>query len=209
MNSLILVDLQNDFLPGGALAVPGGDEIIQVANVLQSDFDMVVATKDWHPPGHGSFASAHPGSGVGDIIDLNGLPQVLWPDHCVQGSFGAEFAPALDASRVAKVFYKGADHGVDSYSGFFDNGHANATGLEDYLRSAGVERVYVMGLATDYCVKYTVIDGLSLGFHVCLIRDGCRGVELSPGDVDKTVSDMRAAGAVIASWRELEARRKP
>src|SRR5690349_4234406 len=169
MRALILVDIQNDFLPGGALAVPRGDEVIPVANRVQRAFDLVVATQDWHPANHGSFAASHPGRKPGELAKLGGLPQVMWPVHCVQGSPGAAFATALDTSRVARVFPKGTDVGIDSYSGFFDNGHKKATGLGDFLRTRGVTEVYVLGLATDYCVKATALDARQLGFTTHLI----------------------------------------
>lgn len=203
MNALLLVDLQNDFLPGGALAVAKGDEVISVANRVQSHFDLVVATQDWHPADHGSFASNHPGSEPGQVIDLNGLRQILWPAHCVQGTRGAEIAEGLDSDRVSRVFQKGTDAGIDSYSGFFDNGHRKATGLGDYLKECGVARVYILGLATDYCVKFTALDARSLGFETHLIQDGCRGVELKAGDIEKAVAEMREAGVRVIRAREV------
>jgi nicotinamidase/pyrazinamidase len=190
VNALVLVDLQNDFLPGGALAVPHGDEVIPVANEVQSKFSLIVATQDWHPATHGSFASQHPGKNPGEIGELAGHPQVMWPDHCVQDTPGAAFAPALNTTKIARVFPKGTDPAIDSYSGFFDNGRQKATGLGDYLREKGVTDVYVMGLATDYCVKATALDARSLGFNVHLIVDGCRGVELAPGDVENALTQM-------------------
>ncbi|MDB5297016.1 MAG: isochorismatase hydrolase [Phycisphaerales bacterium] len=212
MNALILVDLQNDFVPGGALAVPGGDAVVAVTNRLLAGgavrargaspterlrFDLVVSTQDWHPADHKSFAANHPGRSPGDVIDLGGLPQVLWPVHCVQGTPGADFLPGLDRSRVERVFQKGTDPAVDSYSGFFDNGQRKATGLGEYLKGRGVTDVYVLGLATDYCVKFTALDAIGLGFHVHLIEDACRGVNLRPGDVAAAVEAMRAAGVAV------------
>lgn len=194
MRALILVDIQNDFLPGGALAVPDGDAVIEVANRLQPQFELVVATQDWHPANHGSFAANHPGRSAYELSELNGLPQVLWPVHCVQHSPGAEFSMALDIRWVDKVIYKGTDPEVDSYSGFFDNGRRKSTGMEDYLRGRGVTEVFVMGLATDYCVKATAMDAISLGFETYLIVDGSRGVNLTPGDVDKAIAEMEEAG---------------
>ena len=199
MKALVLVDIQNDFLPGGALPVPKGDEIIAVANRVQTAFDLVVATQDWHPANHGSFASRHPGRKPGDLGNLAGLPQVLWPNHCVQNTDGAAFAPGLDTKRIARVFPKGTDPNIDSYSGFFDNGHQKATGLGDYLRNQGVTDLYILGLATDYCVKATALDGRSLGFHVHLIIDGCRGVNLHPGDSDRAVEEMKTAGVRVTT----------
>jgi nicotinamidase/pyrazinamidase len=197
--ALILVDIQYDFMPGGALPVADGDAIVPVANRLQPRFDLVVATQDWHPANHGSFASSHPGRKPGELAELGGSPQVLWPDHCVQGSHGAELHRDLDLSRVARVFRKGTDPEVDGYSGFFDNGRRNATGLGDYLREQQVTDVYVMGLAADYCVKWTALDALQLGFRTHLVEDGTRGVELRPGDVAAAVDEMRRAGIAITS----------
>jgi nicotinamidase/pyrazinamidase len=204
MRALILVDIQNDFLPGGALAVPHGDEVIAVANRVSPRFDLVVATQDWHPPGHGSFAANHPGRKVGEVIDLHGLPQVLWPVHCVQGTAGAAFAPGLDVSRVRRVFQKGTDPAIDSYSGFFDNGHRRSTGLADSLREQGVDEVFVTGLATDYCVKFTALDAVQrAGLKTTLIEDGCRGVNLRPGDSERAVEVMRLAGVDLVRSPDL------
>lgn len=203
MKALILVDLQYDFVPGGALAVPQGDEVIAVANAIQSKFDLVVATQDWHPANHGSFAANHPGKKVGDVIDLNGLPQILWPVHCVQNSPGAALLSSLNTSRVARVFRKGTDPQIDSYSGFFDNGHRKATGLGDYLSKQRVSAVYVMGLATDYCVKFTALDSLGLGFETYLIEDGCRGVNLKPTDAADAIEAMKKAGVVVTTSAAL------
>ena len=196
-SALILVDIQNDFLPGGALAVPDGDQVVPVANRLIPGFELVVATQDFHPPGHGSFASMHPGASVGDEIELNGLQQILWPDHCVQGTSGAEFAAELHLPAETHVFQKGTDPTIDSYSGFFDNGKRKATGLGDFLQRLGVEHVVVLGLATDYCVKFTALDAVELGFRVTLVGDGCRGVNLSEGDVERAVADMKVAGVEV------------
>ena len=197
MNALILVDLQNDFIPGGALAVPAGDLIVPVVNLLQRCFEIVVATQDWHPANHGSFAANHPGRKPYDSIDLHGLHQKLWPVHCVEETAGARFAANLDQSRWDRVFVKGTDPTIDSYSGFFDNGHRRSTGLGDYLKAQRVTDVYVAGLATDYCVKFTALDAISLGFRTHLIEDACRGVNLQPGDVAKAVEEMKTAGIEI------------
>lgn len=199
MNALILVDIQNDFLPGGALAVPKGDEVVAVANRLLPRFKLVVATQDWHPAEHGSFAANHHGRRVGEVIELGGLPQVLWPVHCVQNTGGALFAPGLDTARVERVFPKGCDPAVDSYSGFFDNDHRRATGLGDYLRGRGVTRVTILGLATDYCVKYTALDARELGLEVELIEEGCRGVNLKDGDAERAIEVMTARGVVVVA----------
>ena len=199
MKALLLIDIQNDFLPGGALAVAGGDEIIPVVNALLPRFEVIVATQDWHPAEHGSFAANHPGRAVYDRIDLAGLPQTLWPVHCVQNTGGALFAPGLDTRRITRVFNKGMNPAVDSYSGFFDNGHRGDTGLANWLRERGVKELAVAGLATDYCVKFTVLDALCEGFAVELLPAACRGVNLQPGDADQAVDEMRAAGASISA----------
>jgi nicotinamidase/pyrazinamidase len=203
VNALILVDLQNDFVPGGALAVSEGNRVIPIANDLMPKFDLVVATQDWHPANHGSFAANHPGKNPGDMIELGGLPQVLWPVHCVQNTRGAEFVSGLDAGKITKVFQKGTDPAIDSYSGFFDNGHRKKTGLGDWLSERKVQDVYVMGLATDYCVKFTAIDARGLGLNVFLIEDGCRGVNLKPGDVARAVEEMKNSGVNIMQSREV------
>lgn len=203
VNALILVDIQYDFLPGGALAVANGDAVIPVANRVQPHFDLIVATQDWHPPNHGSFASNHPGRKPGEMTELGGLPQVLWPDHCVQGTPGAEFHEALDRSRVARIFRKGTDPEIDSYSGFFDNGHRKSTGLGEYLREQGVRSVYVMGLATDYCVRWTALDAIQFGFRTHLIEDGSRGVALNPGDVAAAIEEVRSAGGIIVTSEQI------
>lgn len=199
MKTLLLIDIQNDFLPGGALAVPGADELVPVVNALLPDFDLVVATQDWHPPDHGSFAANHPGRDVFETIDLDGLPQTLWPVHCVRNTGGALFAPALETRRIARVFPKGTNPRIDSYSGFHDNGHRNSTGLGDWLRAQGVKRLSVAGVATDYCVKFTVLDALAEGFAVDLLARACRGVDLTPGDSERALEEMRAAGAMIVA----------
>ena len=197
MKALILVDIQNDFLPGGALAVAGGDEIVSLANRLMEDFEIVVATQDWHPPDHGSFAANHPGKEVYESIDLHCLPQTLWPVHCVRDTPGSEFAPGLDVRRITRVFQKGTRPEVDSYSGFHDNGHRHSTGMADWLREQGVTQLTVCGLATDYCVKFTALDAVREGFQVTLALSACRGVNLMAGDVDKAVEEMRGAGVDI------------
>lgn len=202
--ALVLVDIQNDFLPGGALAVPNGDEVIAVANRIQGQFDLVVATQDWHPADHGSFAANHEGKQPGEVVQLGGLEQILWPVHCIQESHGAEFASDLDRSHVTKTFPKGMDKAIDSYSGFFDNGQRRSTGLGDFLKDQEVTDVFVMGLATDYCVKFTALDARKLGFQTHLVEDGCRGVNLNPGDVDNAIAEMRESGVQIVSSESLE-----
>jgi len=195
-SALILVDIQNDFLPGGALAVADGDAVVGAANALiaSGSYDLLVATQDWHPPHHESFAVHHDGFDVGQVIDLHGLSQVLWPVHCVQETAGAAFSEELETRAIDAVFRKGQDPQVDSYSGFFDNGHRVSTGLSEWLREHGVSTVGVCGLATDFCVKFTALDAVAEGFETLLHLAACRGVELSPGDSDRAVEEMRRAG---------------
>ncbi len=174
MKALIVVDLQNDFVPGGSLAVPRGNEIIPLVNRLQEKFELVVATQDWHPKNHLSFASNHPGKNVFDTIRLGEIEQVLWPDHCLQGEKGAMFVRGFDERRVEAIFRKGTDPEIDSYSGFFDNGRRKSTGLGDYLKGRGVKQVYVCGLAAEFCVLYTALDAIELGFETYYIEDATR-----------------------------------
>lgn len=197
MKALILVDIQNDFLPGGALAVPSGDEVVPVANRLMPEYELVVATQDWHPPDHLSFASQHVGRSIGETIDLAGLQQTLWPDHCVQGTPGAKFAAGLNTDGIDHVVRKGTDQTIDSYSGFFDNGHRKATGLGDYLKGRGVSKVDVMGLATDYCVKFTALDSLELGFETSLLLAGVHGIDSAAGDCEHAIAQMLGRGVAI------------
>jgi len=204
MKALILIDIQNDFLSGGPLAVPDGDAVIPIANAVQPAFDLTVATQDWHPPNHGSFAENHDNREVGETIQLNGLDQVLWPTHCVQGTQGAEFAEELNRDHWWQIFRKGTNSMIDSYSGFFDNGHRKTTGLGGYLNETGASSVYVMGLATDYCVKYTALDARELGFETYLIMDGCRGVELKHGDIERAIAEMKSAGVICVESKEIE-----
>jgi nicotinamidase/pyrazinamidase len=206
MNALIIVDLQNDFLPGGALAVPRGDEVLPLANELQRRFDLVVVTQDWHPPDHGSFAVNHTGKKPGDRVMLDGIEQILWPVHCVQETHGAEFAASFDTSRIARVFHKGTDPQIDSYSTFFDNAHRRHTGLADYLKKRAINDIYLMGLALDYCVKYSTLDARQLGLNTHVILDGCRGIELQPGDIDRALNEMKRVGAILLQSRDLSLR---
>lgn len=205
MDALLIVDVQNDFCPGGALPVPEGDQVVPIVNRLQQRFALVVATQDWHPPNHGSFADCHPGCKVGQVVELAGLPQVLWPVHCVQNTWGAAFHGQLDFARIARVFQKGTDPQIDSYSGFFDNGHRKATGLGEYLKQRQVNAVYVCGLATDYCVKFTALDAVNLGFTTYVVEDACRGVELRPGDVAESLRQMRQRGVRVIVSEQIQA----
>jgi nicotinamidase/pyrazinamidase len=175
--ALIIVDMQNDFLPGGSLAVSGGDEIIPLINSLQKQFDLVVATQDWHPADHKSFASSHPEKKEYEVIDLDGLSQVLWPDHCVQGTEGAAFSNKLNDLKIEAIFRKGMDPEIDSYSGFYDNGRKKNTGMAGYLKDRGIKTIYICGIAADFCVYYTAIDGIDLGFEVYIIEDAVRAID--------------------------------
>ncbi|WP_207425638.1 bifunctional nicotinamidase/pyrazinamidase [Pedobacter sp. SYSU D00535] len=178
MKALLLIDIQNDFLPGGALAVPQGDVIIPLVNKLQDSFDLVVATQDWHPSNHKSFAVHHPGTSVFDTIQVNGLEQVLWPVHCEQGSMGAEFSKELDTGRVEVIFRKGTNPEIDSYSGFYDNGHLKSTGLANYLRGKDITDLYIAGLAADFCVSFSALDAIEEGFNTFVIEDATRAISL-------------------------------
>lgn len=205
MKALLLIDIQNDFLSGGALPVKNGEAILPIINeIIQYPFDLIVASKDWHPADHASFANNHIGKQIGDHINLGGLDQILWPAHCVQGSWGAEFAPGWNTAIVDKVIYKGTDSLIDSYSAFYDNGHRKSTSLENYLREKGVNQLFIAGLATDYCVKYSVLDACELGFHTYLIVDACQGVNLHPDDVQKAKEKMQSAGAMSLSFKNLK-----
>ena len=206
MDALILVDIQNDFLPGGALAVPRGDEIIAAANRLQERFGLVVATQDWHPAGHASFASSHPGKNVYDAVMIDGVEQILWPDHCVQGSRGAELARAFNTNRVEAIFRKGTDPGIDSYSAFYDNARRKSTGLEGYLKWKKVDRVVLAGLAADFCVSYSIMDALAMGFGAVLVKDATRAI--SEEGFRAAEKAILAKGGTIALSEELFAPNK-
>ncbi|GAA4496163.1 bifunctional nicotinamidase/pyrazinamidase [Hymenobacter ginsengisoli] len=201
MTCLLLIDFQLDFLPGGSLAVAEGDTILPLLNDLQSRFDLVVATQDWHPAGHRSFASTHPGQELFSEIEWQGLPQRLWPDHCVQGSPGAQLHPSLSLARVEAIFRKGTDPELDSYSAFFDNGHRRATGLTGYLRARGITQVYVAGLATDYCVYFSAKDARSEGFEVAVIEDASRGI--SAESIAAAKADLLAQGVCFVQASEV------
>lgn len=196
MKALIIVDVQNDFAPWGALPVPAGDRVVPVINRIQNAFPLVVATQDWHPPNHKSFASQHRRE-VGETVSLDGVEQILWPDHCVQNTDGAAFIEGLNLDNVRCVFRKGMDVNVDSYSGFFDNDHRRSTGLDQYLADQKVTEVFVAGLATDYCVKFTALDARRLGFETWVIEDASQGVALNSGDVETALTEMRQAGIRI------------
>lgn len=207
-SALLLVDLQNDFCAGGALAVPQGDSTVDIANQLIAVFNArgaaVVATRDWHPADHGSFARVQQAQPYTQGT-LDGLAQTWWPDHCVQHSNGAALHPLLDSQGICVIMDKGQDPRIDSYSGFFDNGHRQQTGLHDWLSQRQITHLVILGLATDYCVKFTVLDALDLHYQVDVITDGCRGVNITPQDSALAFQDMAAAGATLytlADWLE-------
>ena len=202
-NALVIVDMQNDFMPGGALPVTEGDKIIPLINQLQLHVDVVVATQDWHPANHESFAINHVNKKPGEQIELGGLPQTLWPSHCVQNTQGAKLVSNLEKSRIDKIFHKGTEPDIDSYSGFFDNGHRKSTGLGEYFKQKHIKEIYLAGVATDYCVKYSALDAISLGFKTYVIADACRGVNLHMQDVDEAFSKMHQAGVIIIQSQTL------
>lgn len=198
-NVLLVVDVQNDFCEGGALAVQNASEVIPVINdlVKSNIFDFIVATQDWHPRGHKSFASNHKGKSFFDEIKLKGITQVLWPDHCVQKTKGSRFHKDLDLGNNYKVFKKGTNPKIDSYSGFYDNDHKSSTGLSDYLKKKNISKVYVVGLAIDYCVKFTALDSLSEGFDTYIIKDAVRGVNINKDDSKIALKEMKDKGIKI------------
>lgn len=201
-SALLMIDVQNDFCPGGALAVAGGDEVVPVINALQTQFDLVVATQDWHPTDHTSFAANHPGAAPFSMTEMPYGPQVLWPTHCVQGSAGADFHPDLHLDRPAMVIRKGYRREIDSYSAFFENDHKTPTGLAGFLRDHGVEAVTVAGLATDFCVRFSAVDAAKLGFAVMLVEDGCRAIDLD-GSLDAAMAEMREHGVTFTHSRNV------
>lgn len=194
--ALIVIDVQNDFCPGGALAVPGGDEIVPLINQMADTFQTVILTQDWHPEGHSSFASQHEGKAPFDLIEMDYGAQVLWPDHCVQGSQGAAFHPDLQTGADL-IIRKGFQPAIDSYSAFFENDRSTPTGLEGYLRNRGIEELVMVGLATDFCVQYSAVDAARLGFAVTVRLDACRGIDLD-GSMAAALDAMRAAGVTLA-----------
>lgn len=205
--ALIVIDLQNDFMPGGTLAVSGSDQIVPVINHILLGFELIIAVRDWHPSEHVSFAENHPGHKIGEVINLNRITQILWPAHCIAGTKGAEFSPGLNISRVDKIINKGVDPGIDSYSCFWDNEHLRQTELHAYLQKQEVTDVYLAGIATEYCVKYSVIDAVSHGYKTNVIIDACRGIELKKGDIDNAVKEMAERGARIINSFNLCSKR--
>ncbi|MBI2743566.1 MAG: bifunctional nicotinamidase/pyrazinamidase [Chlamydiales bacterium] len=203
MRALLIVDMQNDFMPKGPLAVPNADRTVSLINSLMPKFSLVIATQDCHPADHVSFAQNHPGRKPGEMIKVRGIEQILWPVHCVQKTLGAELTKDLDRSRIETIFYKGTDKWIDSYSAFFDNARKRSTGLFDFLKLKGVTELFVCGVATDYCVLYSVIDALDLGLSVTVITDACSGIDLSPGDVDAAYATMSEKGAHLVTSKAL------
>ncbi|UWR11263.1 bifunctional nicotinamidase/pyrazinamidase [Sulfitobacter mediterraneus] len=197
MKALIVIDQQNDFCPGGALAVPEGDQIVQGTNALMPEFDALILTQDWHPAGHSSFASSHDGKSPYDVIDMPYGPQVLWPDHCIQGSIGAKFHMELQQDRADLIIRKGYNPAIDSYSAFFENDHKTATGLEGYLRTRGITELTMVGLALDFCVNFSAVDAANLGFDVTVRRDLCRAIDLD-GSLAAALEGMEKAGVTLA-----------
>jgi nicotinamidase/pyrazinamidase len=193
---LLIVDVQNDFCPGGALAVPDGDAIIPAVNRLARSFAHVILTQDWHPPGHASFASSHPGRSPFDAIEVSYGTQILWPDHCVQGTQGARFHPELNVPHAELVVRKGFRSAIDSYSAFRENDRLTPTGLAGYLRERGLERVTMCGLATDFCVAFSAIDGREAGFEVAVVTAACRGIDID-GSVARAMRSMSEAGVRV------------
>ena len=194
-NALVIIDVQNDFCSGGALAVPGGEEVVPAINGMVNDFDAVILTQDWHPAGHSSFASSHPGKNPMELIEMPYGPQVLWPDHCVQGSSGAAFHPNLRTDGDL-IIRKGYRSGIDSYSAFFENDRTTPTGLEGYLRTRGIDQLTLCGLATDFCVNYSALDAARLGFRTSVALAACRGIDLD-GSMHAALEAMRANSVTL------------
>ena len=201
-NCLIIVDVQNDFCPGGALPVPNGDEVVPVINKIVNKFYKVVATQDWHPKNHISFASTH-GKNVGDVVEVDGITQVLWPDHCVEGTFGAELHKGLDLTKVSLILRKGTNPKIDSYSAFLENDKKTETGLQYWLKGLGIKKVYVCGLALDYCVYFTACDAVQYGFETYVILDATRGVNIPVGSIDNAISKMKSLGVKLINHEDL------
>ena len=196
-HALIVIDVQNDFCPGGALAVAGGDEIVPGINALMSEFAAVILTQDWHPAGHSSFASSHAGKAPFEVTEMPYGPQVLWPDHCVQGTNGAAFHAGLDTDGADMIVRKGFNPAIDSYSAFFENDHETPTGLHGYLQTRGIDRLTMVGLATDFCVNFSAVDAAGLGYAVTVRTDLCRAIDLD-GSLAAAVEGMTAAGVTLA-----------
>jgi nicotinamidase/pyrazinamidase len=202
MKTLIIVDPQNDFMPGGSLTVPQGNEIVPIINKLQKEFELVVATQDWHPKTHASFASTHQGKNEFETITLNGLEQIMWPDHCVQNTAGAAFHKDLDTAKIEAIFRKGTNKEIDSYSGFYDNGHKKSTGLTGYLKEKKATHLYFCGLAAEICVYFSAKDALKEGFNVSIIEDATRA--LNEKEFKKLKTELKEMGGEIISSKTIE-----
>lgn len=202
MKALLIVDLQNDFCPGGALAVPDGDKIVPAVNKLVNVFDVVIQTQDWHPAGHSSFASSHDGKEPYDTIEMDYGEQVLWPDHCVQGSVGADFHPELNTLKTQVIIRKGFRRAIDSYSTFYENDQETTTGLTGYLEERGITDLYTVGLATDFCVKWSVLDGIDEGFTMHIVKDAVKGIDLN-GSLDEAWKEMEEKGVQVVNSDDL------
>jgi len=203
MNTLLIIDVQNDFCPGGKLAVPDGDSVVPIINSLIPKFDSIIQTQDWHPRGHHSFASSHEGKEPYDTVEMDYGTQVLWPDHCVQGTHGSEFHPDLNTTKTEVIIRKGFRKEIDSYSTFYENDQKTPTGLTGYLRERGISEIYTAGLATDFCVKWSVIDGLKENFNVHIIEDAVKGIDID-GSVEQAWKEMREAGAHVTTSKKVQ-----
>ena len=201
--ALLIIDVQNDFCPGGTLAVPGGDRIIPYIDTVMPVFETIIATQDWHPPNHGSFASTHPGKKPFETGIVSGIEQTLWPDHCIAGTEGAELHPALRTEPVGLILRKGMNAHVDSYSAFTENDRSTRTGLHGYLSALGINNVCLCGLATDFCVFYSAMDSVRLGFHTVVIIDACAGIDFPAGNITRCIDEMKSHGIVISSTKEI------
>lgn len=202
MKALLIVDIQNDFCPGGALSVPDGDTIVPTVNKLVNVFDDVIQTQDWHPAGHSSFASSHDGKNPYDTVEMDYGNQVLWPDHCVQGSMGAEFHPELNTLKTQVIIRKGFRRAIDSYSTFFENDQKTTTGLTGYLNQRGITDLYTVGLATDFCVKWSILDGIDEGFNMYIVKDAVKGIDLD-GSLKAAWNEMQEKGVNIVTSDDL------
>lgn len=201
-NTLLIIDIQNDFCPGGALPVPEGDKIIPIVNKIMNKFFKVVATQDWHPKNHISFASTH-NKNVGETIKIGKYLQVLWPQHCVQGTYGAEFHKELNLEKVDLILRKGSNPEIDSYSAFLENDKKTQTGLHYWLKGLGIKEVYICGLALDYCVYFSACDAIKFGFKTYVILDATKGVDIPKGSIEKAISHMKSIGVKIVNYAEL------
>jgi len=202
MKALLIVDVQNDFCQGGKLAVPDGDAVVPVINSLLTNFDVIIQTQDWHPSDHSSFASNHKNMKPYDRLEFDYGDQVLWPDHCVQGSKGAEFHPSLNTNKTQVIIRKGFRKDIDSYSTFYENDQTTTTGLTGYLKERGIKEIYTTGLATDFCVKWSVLDGIDEGFTIYLVQDAVRGIDLQ-GSLQSAYDEMKKKGAIFVTSDQI------